>query len=92
MAASDSQDSFLTTPHLNTDGIDLQRPHLRRENTVQAILQTARNGQHVVLCSAAATGKTSLLQLLRQRLKLEGANAKRIFLRDFDSKKDFLTD
>ena len=80
---SDSQDSFLATqPVFTTDGILPDRPHLFREAAVEGILRTAREGQYVVIGSSAATGKTALLQLIRQKLKSQGSNVIRISLRD----------
>ena len=80
---SDSQDSFLATqPVFTTDGILPDRPHLLRAAAVEGILQTAREGQYVVIGSPAATGKTALLQLIRQKLKSQGSNVIRISLRD----------
>ena len=59
-----------STPSLKTDGIALDRQHLGREKVVQEIFETALEKQFVVLGSPAATGKTSLLQLLEQALKV----------------------
>ena len=64
------------SPSLKTDGIALDRPHLGRERVVQEIFETALEKQFVVLKSPAATGKTSLLQLLEQALKVRGAKKK----------------
>ena len=66
------------SPVLKSDGISLRGKHLRRGDIVQEIIQTARARQHVILGSPPATGKTSLIQLLEQQLKSEGASVIRM--------------
>jgi hypothetical protein len=70
------------SPSLKNDGISPQKNHLPRSEVVQQIYDTARDRQHVVIGSSAATGKTSLLQLLKKKLveEEEGANVIRIHL------------
>eukprot|EP00978_Attheya_sp_CCMP212_P021106 scaffold61258_cov52-Attheya_sp.AAC.1 len=65
-------------PSLKADGISSGKKHLPREAAVQKLYTTAKHRQHVVIGSPAATGKTSLLQLLEKRLKEEKANVVRI--------------
>jgi hypothetical protein len=56
---------------LEADGISSQRNHLPREAAVQELYNTAKQRQHVVIGSSAATGKTSLIQLLENKLERE---------------------
>ena len=50
------------------DGIDLQRDHLRRNDSVVEIVKLTRERKHIVLGSTPAMGKTSLLQLVKKEL------------------------
>lgn len=61
------------SPSLKTDGIQTDKNHLPREKVVQNIYNTAKRQQYVVIGSSAATGKTSLLQLLAIGLEKKGA-------------------
>ena len=61
------------SPVLKTDGISLRAPHLSRADIVNEIISTARSKQHVVIGAPPATGKTALLQLVRESLLKEGA-------------------
>jgi hypothetical protein len=79
---SPSDSLSATDPVLKTDGIVLERLHLPREQKMEEILRTARQRQHVVIGSPPATGKTSLLQLIRHKLRSQGANVIRMSLRD----------
>jgi len=45
------------------------KEHLPRTEVVDKIYDAAKSHQHVVIGSSAATGKTSLLQLLKKKLK-----------------------
>lgn len=51
------------------DGIDLQREHLKRQNSVSDIITLTRRRKHVVLGSPPAMGKTALLQLVKKELR-----------------------
>ena len=76
------------SPSFKNDGISPQKKHLPRSQVIQAIYDTALEKQHVVLGSSAATGKTSLLQLLEKRLmeeEEEGASAIRINMNSTDT-------
>jgi ABC-type molybdenum transport system ATPase subunit/photorepair protein PhrA len=69
------------SPSFKNDGISPKKNHLPRSQVVQEIHDKAKEKQHVVIGSSAATGKTSLLQLLEKRLvEEEGANVIRINL------------
>jgi len=59
------------SPSLKNDGISPQKNHLPRSEVVQRIYDAAKERQHVVIGSSAATGKTSLLQLLKKKLEEE---------------------
>ena len=61
------------SPLLKTDGISLRAPHLSRTDIVNEIISTARSKQHVVVRAPPATGKTALLQLVRESLLKGGA-------------------
>ena len=52
-----------------SDGIDLNRAHLMRENAVSSIIRLTRSNQYLVLGSPPAMGKTSLLQLVKKALR-----------------------
>ena len=73
-----SKPSTPPSPSLKSDGIALDRLHLPRYSVVDKIYNTAKNLQHVVIGSPAGTGKTSLIQLLRKKLRDEGANVIRL--------------
>jgi hypothetical protein len=67
------------SPSLKADGISTRQKHLPREAAVQELYNTAKKRQHVVIGSPAATGKSSLIQLLGKKLKgEEGAKVVRI--------------
>ena len=70
------------SPSLKTDGISISKNHLPRSAVVQEIYSTAKKQQYVVIGSSAATGKTSLLQLLKKRLEEKGANVIRLNITD----------
>lgn len=71
------------SPSLKTDGISIHKKHLPRAEIVKEIYNTAKEQQFVVIGSPAATGKTSLLQLLGKALKEEkGANVLKINVSD----------
>lgn len=59
------------SPSLKNDGISLDREHLPRNEVIQEIYTTAKASQYVVIGSPPGTGKTSLIQLLRQKLTKE---------------------
>ena len=59
-----SQQTLQTPLLTKTDGISLERKHLRRLEAVQSIYQAAKTNQFIVLGSPASTGKSSLLTLL----------------------------
>lgn len=65
-------------PSLIGDGIILERAHLPRLDLIQQALSTAREYRYVVLGTPAATGKTSLIQLLQQTLDGNGAKVIRM--------------
>ena len=54
---------------LRTDGIFIERDHLPRRDVVQRVIELAQLRQHVVLSSPPATGKTSVLQLIKRQLR-----------------------
>jgi len=62
------------SPSIKSDGISMSSSHLPRTSVVQEIYSIAKTQQHVVVGSSAATGKTSLLQLLAEGLEAKGAN------------------
>jgi len=78
IAGKRDRDARSPSPVLKSDGISLRGKHLRRRDVVQEIIQTARARQHVILGSPPAMGKTSLIQLLEQQLKSEGASVIRM--------------
>lgn len=57
---------------LQPDSIDLTRPHLQREGLLRQVEATARERQHVIVGGPPATGKSSLLELLRQKMEKAG--------------------
>ncbi|KAL3903333.1 MAG: hypothetical protein SGILL_010485 [Bacillariaceae sp.] len=61
------------SPSLKSNGIKLESNHLPRDSVVKSIIETAQKEQFVVLGSTAATGKTSLLQLVKAELEDEHA-------------------
>jgi hypothetical protein len=63
------------SPSFKNDGISPSKPHLPRSDVVQQIYDTAKEKQHVVLCSSAATGKTSLIQLIKKKVLQEDGDA-----------------
>ena len=80
----------LPSPSLKNDGIALDRLHLPRNSVVDEIYNNAKSSQHVVIGSPAGTGKTSLIQLLRKKLKDEGATVVRLNMNSAYSAKDYL--
>jgi hypothetical protein len=70
-SASEKRTDKSQSPSLKADGISRQKNHLPREAAVEELYNTAKLRQHVVLGSSAATGKTSLLQLLEKKLERE---------------------
>ena len=70
------------SPSLKTDGIFIRKNHLPRSDVVQQIYATAKSQQYVVIGASAATGKTSLLQLVEKELEQEGANVIRLSILD----------
>jgi hypothetical protein len=75
------------SPTIKNDGISPDKNHLPRSEVVEEIYKAARSNQHVVIGSSAATGKTSLLQLLEKRLmeEEEGASVIRINMNSTDT-------
>ena len=69
-----------TRPLLRNDGILIDREHLKRKDAVKEIIELARSKQYVILASPPATGKTSLLQLVQQELRRQGATTKKLHL------------
>jgi hypothetical protein len=63
------------SPSFKNDGISLSKPHLPRSDVVQQIYDTAKEKQHVVLGSSAATGKTSLIHLIKMKVLQEDGDA-----------------
>jgi hypothetical protein len=78
------------SPSLKNDGISTDKLHLPRVKVVQSIYDAALLRQHVVVSSPAATGKTSLLQLLHNKLEIEERNVTvlRINMNDKDTVDD----
>ena len=72
--ASEPEVQAPPSPVLKTDGISLRAPHLSRTDVVNEIISTACSKQHVVVGAPPATGKTALLQLVRESLLKAGAN------------------
>ena len=74
-----SQDSVFeaTRAALRSDGIFIEREHLPRRDVVQQVIELAQRRQHVVLGSPPATGKTSLLQLIKRQLR-DSETAKKV--------------
>jgi hypothetical protein len=72
---------------LKLDGILIFKNHLCREELVKQIYDTAKENQHIVIGSPPATRKTSLLQLLRNKLEREGASVIRIDMNGVDTVK-----
>jgi len=70
------------SPVLKTDGISLRAPHLSRTDIVNEIISTARSKQHVVVGAPPATGKTALLQLVRESLLKGGAKVVDVDIRN----------
>ena len=60
---------------LQPDSIDLGRPHVPRTQKVDEIIAVATQKKRVILGGTAATGTTSLLELLMQRLRHNGDQA-----------------
>jgi len=69
-------------PSLKTDGISMSKNHLPRSDVVQEIFSTATKQQYVVIGSAPATGKTSLLQLLKKGVEEKGHTVIRLNITD----------
>ena len=65
-------------PSLSDNGIQMDRDYLPRFSVVDEIVSTATKLRYVVLGSPAGTGKTSLLQLVHQKLEDDGAKVIRI--------------
>ena len=57
---------------LQPDSIDLTRPHLQREGLLRQVEALARARQYVIVGGPPATGKSSLLELLRQKMEKAG--------------------
>ena len=79
------------SPSFKVAGIFPKKNHLPRASVVQQIYDTAKERQHVVIGSSAATGKTSLLQLLEKRLDEEqGATVVRISMNRMYTNESFM--
>ena len=57
---------------LQPDGIDLTKPHLGQEILLNEIVECATEKQFVIIGGSPATGKSSLLDLLRCKLEANG--------------------
>jgi hypothetical protein len=81
------------SPSFKNDGISLlSKPHLPRSDVVQQIYDTAKEKQHVVLDSSAASGKSSLIQLIEKKVLQEygDANVIRINLNSMGTLDDLI--
>ncbi|KAJ1564933.1 hypothetical protein HK096_005461 [Nowakowskiella sp. JEL0078] len=73
--------------HVELNGIELQTPHLARQNLVTSITEKFESNRFVLLSSPAGSGKTSLLQIFQHRVILVDC----IYVSSFESADRSLT-